>query len=266
MTGLEQARRLLDNKVILVTGSTTGIGAATVRYCVALGARVVIHGRNRERAEHLAVELGESARYLLADLEDPTSAEALVSGTVEAFGRIDGLVNNAALAPRGTIDTTAPLLFDRVIAVNLRAPFLLIKAAMPHFRKQGGGIVINIGSINAYCGGNQLFAYATSKGGLMTMTRNLADAHGSENIRFIQLNVGWTLTEGEFEKNRLEGLADGWQHNLSTQRAPSGRLFTPEQVAAHIAFWLRDDVAPATGVVYDIEQYPVQGRLPKKEA
>ena len=256
---------LLDDKVILVTGSTTGIGRAIARRCVDEGARVMIHGRDESRARALDDELGAAAASVLADLEAPDAPQRIVDAVIEQFGRIDGLVNNAALTTRATLDTTTPETLDRILTVNLKAPLFLIQEAMPHFREQGGGVVLNIGSINALGGERALLPYSVAKGGLMTMTRNLADAHASEDVRFNQLNVGWTLTEGEKQAKQEDGLPPDWETKLPERYAPSGRIFRPEEIAAHAAFWLSDEAGPVSGSVYEIEQFPMVGRNPEKE-
>lgn len=256
---------LLKDKVVLVTGSTTGIGEAVARRCVAEGARVMVHGRDRERAEKVVADLGEAAAFFIADLTDPKSAPGLVNAVVERFGRLDGLVNNAALTTRCNLENVDVETFDRIIAVNLRMPMLLIKEALPHFRRQGGGSVVNIGSVNAFCGEPNLLVYSMSKGGLMTMTRNLADRYSTERIRINQINVGWTLTENERKLKESEGLPKGWEYDLPPSYAPFGRIFEPDEVARHIVFWLSDASGPATGTVYEIEQYPMLGRNPNKE-
>lgn len=257
---------LLSGKTILVTGSTTGIGAAVARRCAAEGARVMVHGLEEEPARQVSAALGPEAAYVVADLLDPESPARIVDAVLARFGRLDGLVNNAALTTRSRLETTDAACFDRIVGVNLRAPLLLIRAALPHFRRQGGGAVLNIGSINAYCGEPNLLAYSISKGGLMTMTRNLADAHAAEQIRINQLNVGWTLTENERRLRQAEGLAEGWETRLPVAYAPAGRLFRPEEVAAHAVFWLSDAAGPVSGAVVDLEQRPVIGRNPDKEA
>lgn len=185
--------------------------------------------------------------------------------TIEQFGRIDGLVNNAALTTRATLDTTTPETLDRILTVNLKTPLFLIQKAMPYFREQGGGVVLNIGSINALGGERALLPYSVAKDGLMTMTRNLADAHASEHVRFNQLNVGWTLTEGEKQAKKEDGLPPDRETKLPERYAPSGRIFRPEEIAAHAAFWLSDEAGPVSGSVYEIEQFPMVGRNPEKE-
>jgi NAD(P)-dependent dehydrogenase (short-subunit alcohol dehydrogenase family) len=246
----------LKNKVILVTGSTTGIGEGMVRVFAREGAKVMIHGRRKDAAQKLAAELGEAACFCIGALDDPQVPARL----------IDGLVNNAAAIVRGNIEKTDSELFDRTVAVDLKAPFLLIQAALPHFRKQRTGRVLNIGSINAYCGERNQFIYSICKGGLMTMTRNLADAHGTEGIRVNQLNVGWTLTPNEFALKMKEGLPEDWPSRVSRTFAPSGRLLSPEDIAWAAVYFLSDEAALINGAILDVEQYPVVGRNPVKES
>lgn len=255
----------LKDKVILVTGSTTGIGESMVRVFAREGARVMIHGRRKQAAEKLAGEIGENASFTIGALEDPEVPAKLVAATVAQFGRIDGLVNNAAVITHGGIEDTDEQTFDRTLAINLRAPLFLIRAALPHFRKQGRGRVLNIGSINAYCGERILLAYSIAKGGLMTLTRNLADAHGTEGIQFNQLNVGWTLTPNEYALKMNDGLPADWPTKLPRSVAPSGRIHSPEEVALAAVYFLSDEAALINGSILDVEQFPVIGRNPIKE-
>ena len=256
--------RLYD-RIVLITGSTTGIGAATARLCIQEGALVMIHGRDESRAAALCAELGERSAYVVADLADAAAPERLVSATVEQFGRIDALVNNAALTTRGHIRNTDVALFDHLVAVNVRAPLFLIQHALPHFSRIGHGVVVNVGSVNAYCGEPNLLAYSITKGALTTLTRNLADTLASEHVRINQINVGWTITDNERKLKESEGLPSGWELQLPAAYAPSGRIFFPEEVARHIVFWLSDLAGPVSGTVFELEQYPIIGRNPNKE-
>jgi NAD(P)-dependent dehydrogenase (short-subunit alcohol dehydrogenase family) len=256
----------LKDKVILITGSTTGIGEGMARIFVKEGARVMVHGTREDAAKKLVADLGKNAAYVIGPLDDPEIPTRLIANTVAHFGRIDGLVNNAAAVVRGNLTTTDLAAFDRTIAINLRAPFLLIQAALPHFLNQGGGRVLNIGSMNAYTGENNQFAYSISKGGLMTLTRNLADAHGREGIRVNQFNVGWTLTPNEYELKKKEGLPDDWPTKIPKTYAPSGRLLSPEDIAWAAVYFLSDEAQLLNGAILDIEQYPLIGRNPLKEA
>jgi NAD(P)-dependent dehydrogenase (short-subunit alcohol dehydrogenase family) len=257
----------LKDKVILITGSTTGIGEGMARIFIQEGACVVVHGTREEAAKKLVGEIGEKgkrASYVVGSLDDPAVPGRMMAEIIERWGRIDGLVNNAASMSRGSLANTELEAFDRTIAVNLRAPFLLIQSALPHFRRQGGGRVLNIGSINGYCGEANQFAYSISKGGLVTLTRNIADAYGAEGIRANLLNVGWTLTPNEYELKKKEGLPDDWPAKVPKSHAPSGRILSPQDVAWAAVYFLSDEAPLINGAVLDLEQFPVIGRNPAK--
>lgn len=255
----------LQDKVILVTGSTTGIGEAIARVFARQGAYIMIHGRREDAARKIAEELGDRAGYVMGALEDPAVPAELIAATVKRFGRIDGLVNNAARVVRDELDTGTVERFDLIIATNLRAPMLLVKEALPHFRKQGCGRVLNIGSINAYCGESNLLFYSISKGGLVTLTRNLANTYGSEGIQVNHLNVGWTLTPNEYQYKINDGLPPDWPSKLPFEAAPSGRIHTPEEVAMAAIYFLSDEAALINGSILDVEQFPVAGRISTKK-
>jgi NAD(P)-dependent dehydrogenase (short-subunit alcohol dehydrogenase family) len=254
------ANRLRD-RIVLVTGSTTGVGEATARLCVEEGARVMIHGLEQDLAESVCAELGkENTGYIIADVGEAENCAKVVAATVERFGGIDAVVNNAASVARSNLETTSAAFFDRMIAINLRAPMLILKAALPEFRKRGGGVVVNIGSINGLAGGANLLDYSMSKGGLATMTRNLANALATDNIRVNQLNLGWVASKNEIALQIREGREEGWHRNVPTHIAPRGYILEPREVAAHVVFWLSDESAPANGVVYELDQYSFIGR------
>jgi NAD(P)-dependent dehydrogenase (short-subunit alcohol dehydrogenase family) len=250
---------LLSSRVALVTGSTSGIGRGIAQHFAGLGAAVVVHGTNREKGEAAVAAIGGAgarAAFVRADLTDPAACEALVTEAMRAFGRIDVLVNNAGDFTRGTIESTPLPLWDRIQAINLRAPFLLIQAVIPHMRAQGGGSIVNIGSVNAYIGEPKLCAYSVSKGGLMTLTKNAAACLSRYRIRVNQVNVGWTLTEGEHEVKLAEGKGENWLEDAVKTR-PFGRLLEPRDIAYAAAYFASDQSACVTGTVMDLEQYPV---------
>src|SRR6185436_12765304 len=125
----------LKDKIILVTGSTQGIGEAIARRCVAEGAKVVLHGLEPLLGRQIADSLSPNAALLCNDIGDAKSADELIDFTIKTYGRLDGLVNNAATTARSTLAETSAEVFDRIININLRAPMLLVRAAAPHLKK-----------------------------------------------------------------------------------------------------------------------------------
>jgi len=256
----------LKNKVIIVTGSTTGIGKAIATRCVAEGAKVVVHGLERTWGMKVVEQLGyENAVLLIEDLDTEGAPQRLVDAAIDAFGRLDAIVNNAAIVASSNIHTTDKEFMARIFSVNTIAPFLLIKAALPYLTQQHG-CVLNIGSVNAYCGEPNLLAYSVSKGGLMTLTRNLGDTlHRENGVRVNQINPGWVLTETERERKKQGGLSEHWYKDLPPAYAPAGRILYPAEIASASVYWLTDECGPISGQVLELEQYPVIGRNPPKD-
>lgn len=253
----------LREKSIIVTGSTTGIGEAIVQRCLAEGARVLVHGRDRPRAEAIVRANPGRAAMHIDSLEDPASPVRIVNAAIEAFGKLDAVVNNAAYTARGDLSATDAPLFDQMMAINARAPMLMVQAALPHLIRTRGA-VLNIGSINAYSGQADLLAYSMSKGALMTMSRNLADALAVNQVRVSHFNVGWVLTPNEYQIKIDDGLGEDWHQHIDPTFAPSGRIMAPEEIAAASVYWLSDESRPISGSVLELEQYPVIGRNPPK--
>ncbi|MGV3557036.1 SDR family NAD(P)-dependent oxidoreductase [Larkinella arboricola] len=255
----------LNQKVIIVTGSCTGIGKAIARQCVAEGARVVIHGLEPDLGQKVVQELGaDNAVLHIEDLATEGVAQRLVDLAVNTFGRLDAVVNNAALVLSSNLRTTDLAFFRRMLEVNTLAPFALIKAALPHLR-QKRGCVLNIGSVNGWSGEPDLMAYSVSKGALMTLTRNLGDTlHREDGVRVNQINPGWVITENEARRKHEQGLPEDWYKDISPVFAPSGRILWPAEIAAAAVYWLADESGPISGQIVDLEQYPLIGRNPPK--
>jgi NAD(P)-dependent dehydrogenase (short-subunit alcohol dehydrogenase family) len=246
----------LTNKVALITGSTSGIGRGIAEHFASLGARVVVHGRKEAEGRDIAKRLA-GAEFVAGDLADVDACRQVVRHAIERCGGVDILVNNAASTGRGYLEDASVELWDFIMNVNLRAPFLCMQEAVTSMKARGGGSIVNIGSINAYIGEPKLGPYSVSKGGLMTLTRNAATALGRHRIRVNQLNVGWTLTEGEERvKREEEGLGEDWLREAIATR-PFGRLLTPHDVAVAAAYFASDDSEVISGVVMDLEQFPV---------
>lgn len=255
----------LQEKVIIVTGSCTGIGKAIAKRCVEEGARVVIHGLESELGQEVVRELGaENAVLHIENLSVEGVAERLVALAVQTFGRLDAVVNNAALVASSNIHTTDLAFFRQILEVNTLAPFALIQAALPHL-KQAKGCVLNIGSVNGWSGEPDLMAYSVSKGALMTLTRNLGDTlHREDGVRVNQINPGWVLTENEARRKHEQGLPVDWYKDVPPVFAPSGRILWPAEIAAAAVYWLADESGPISGQIVDLEQHPLIGRNPPK--
>lgn len=256
----------LQNKTIIVTGSCTGIGKAIALRCVAEGASVVIHGLEPDLGEEVVAEIGpEKAVLHIGDLTHEGCPQRLVDLAVGTFGKLDAIVNNAAIVPSGNIHDTDLGTFRHALEVNTLAPYAMIRAGLPELRKTHGN-VLNIGSVNAYSGEPNLMAYSASKGALMTLTRNLGDTLMREDgVRVNQLNPGWVLTENEARRKKSHGLGDEWYADLPKEYAPSGRILWPREIAAAAVFWLADECGPISGQVTDLEQHPFIGRNPPKD-
>lgn len=256
----------LKDKVIIITGSTTGIGKAIALRCVAEGARVIIHGLEETWGKDVIDEIGPDRAVLhIEDISLSGTPERLVSLAIQSFGRLDAVVNNAAMVASSNIQTTDRDFLSKVIAINTIAPFELIKAALPYL-SESRGAVLNIGSVNAWSGEPNLLAYSISKGALMTMSRNLGDTlHRENGVRVNQINPGWVLTETEKQRKKDHGLAADWYKDLPSVYAPAGRILWPEEIAAAAIYWLADESGPISGQVVDLEQHPFIGRNPPKD-
>jgi NAD(P)-dependent dehydrogenase (short-subunit alcohol dehydrogenase family) len=248
----------LDGKVLVVTGAGQGLGAAIARRAASLGAAgIVVSGRDRERGEAVRDELervGAGALFVAAELADERQCRAVVAACDERFGRLDGLVNAAGLSTRGTLDDTSIELWDRLFAVNVRAPFILMQEAARVMRRRGdGGGVVNIITMASHGGEPALTGYSASKGALATLTRNAGYQLQPDRIRVNGLNIGWTATEGEHGVQTATGRDEGWLAAADAGR-PLGRLLRPDDIAPMVTYLLSDAASMVTGSVIDFDQ------------
>jgi len=210
----------LDGRVAIVTGGAKGIGIHYARALAAEGARLMIAdiADGKEVAASLARRHGaNSVASAIADVSDEAAVKALVADTMARFGQIDILVNNAALfAPLKETSCTDidAALWDRVMAINLRGPFLMMKHVAPHMSARGYGKIINIGSGSIFHGIPRMMHYVTSKGGIMAMTRVMALELGEHGIRVNTLSPGLTLSETLVAENP-EHIANARQHVMA---------------------------------------------------
>lgn len=261
MTGVDIAGfcRNLTGKVAVVTGASQGLGEAIAREFADRGVSgLLLTGRSRERGEAVAGSLRSAtcdARFHAADLADLESVRTIVPTAESSFGRVDVLVNAAGDTDRGTIFETSPELYERIMAVNLRAPFFLIQDAAEAMRRLSiAGAIVNIQSMSAHGGQPFLSAYSVSKGALATLTKNVAHALLAHRIRVNGLNIGWMATPGEDAIMRKRHDAqDGWLDEAQAKQ-PFGRLIDPREVAKAVAYLASAESGLLTGANIDFDQ------------
>ena len=237
----------LDGKIALITGAAQGLGATYARAMAAEGAGIVVADVRDGGAVVAAIEkAGGRALDVRTDVSDEAAVAAMVAAAVAKFGRIDILVNNAAalegLAHVGIAEASAAE-WDRVMAINVRGPFLCVKHVVPVMRGHGGGVVINVASTASFSGGTGFHAYAVSKGAMITFTRGLAVELGRSNIRVNAIAPGVTLSETVKNDPWFSGEAGMVLQNRRAIR----REELPEDLVGTILYLASDDSAFVTG-------------------
>jgi NAD(P)-dependent dehydrogenase (short-subunit alcohol dehydrogenase family) len=249
----------LAGKVAIVTGGTQGLGEATARLFVERGAAgIVICGRNAHKGAAVKgtlETLGADVVFVEADLGKLDDVRKVAKAADDAFGRVDCLVNVAAITDRGTILDTSPELYEKMFAVNVRAPFFLMQDAATIMRREGiEGTIVNILSMSSHGGQPFICAYSASKAALAGLTKNVAYSLMRDRIRVNGLNIGWMNTPGEDSIQKREHSAeDGWL-DAAKAKQPFGRLLETTEVAKAIAFLASDESGMMTGSLVDFDQ------------
>src|SRR5579863_2489070 len=225
----------LTGKVAMVTGGNGGIGLGMARGLAQAGASVVVAARNAAKSAEAVAELeglGAKSAFVPLDVADPVSCRAAVGATVDRFGRLDILVNNAGMSIRKPPETYELSEWLTVINTNLNGVFVLCQAVYAPFKAQGGGKIINIGSMMSIFGGAYAAPYSTSKGGLVQLTKSLATAWARDNIQVNAVLPGWIDTELTRDaRAQVAGL-----NERVLNRTPVGRWGVPEDLAGIAVF------------------------------
>ncbi len=250
----------LAGKIAVVTGGTQGLGAAIARLFADHGAAgLIICGRSRDKGEAKAREIadasGAAVEFVAADLSRVEDCRAVIARADARFGRVDALVNAAAITDRGTILDTSPELFDAMFATNVRGPFFLMQEAIKLMRRERTeGTVVNICSMSGMAGQAFIAAYCASKGALATLTQNTAYALLRNRIRVNGLNIGWMASEGEDRIQReFHGADPNWLADAAAAQ-PFGRLIDPQEVARAVAFLSSAESGLMTGAMVNYDQ------------
>ncbi len=248
-----------EGRYAVVTGGTQGLGEVCARLLAERGAAgLVICGRSAERGRAVADDIsrqGCPTRFVRADLARVEDCRGVIAEADGAFGALHALVNCAGLTDRGTIWDTTPELWDRIFAVNVRAPFFLMQGAANIMRRENApGAMVNIISMSSHGGQPFITAYCASKGALATLTKNVAFSLLRHRIRVNGLNIGWTDTPGEDRiQKSYHGADESWLAEAE-RTLPLGRLIKPEEVARAVAFLASDESGLMTGTIVDYDQ------------
>ena len=249
----------MKGRTVLVTGATQGVGLAIATGAAARGANaVVIVGRDPAKAPAavaLVERAGAACAFVQADLERPDAPDLIFDTALDRFGRVDALVNSAAATDRGALVDANRALWERLYAVNARAPFFLMQRLVKHLRDRGApGSIVNILSMHAHGGSPELAVYASTKAALAGLTKNTAHAHRFDRIRVNGITLGWVDTPAERQMQAVTlGLGEKWLEEASATQ-PFGRLLKPDDVARLALFLLGDASEPMTGAIVDQAQ------------
>jgi NAD(P)-dependent dehydrogenase (short-subunit alcohol dehydrogenase family) len=238
----------LADKTAIITGGGSGIGRAIALAFAREGAKVAICGRDRKKLDAVAGEIGETCLPVAADVSIAKQVELLVRMTLEHFGRITTLVNNAGLLLAGTAESLREDQWEQTFNANVRGPWLVARTGLPHLRAAGGGSIINVGSVLSTLGARNRVAYAASKGAVLAMTRAMALDHAAEKIRVNCICPAIIETEMVAAFNMDEAAR---QQRIAMH--PLGRFGQPEDVSGLAVFLASDESSWITGSTYTVD-------------
>ncbi|HLZ49942.1 MAG TPA: SDR family oxidoreductase [Candidatus Acidoferrum sp.] len=245
----------LEGKVALITGGGTGIGRAIALAFAREGAKLAVAGRRKEKLNETIREMekqGGEGLAIVCDVAKAKDAAHAVRETVKNFSRLNVLVNNAGVLHASTIEGIAEEDWDRLMTINLKGPFLMCRAALPEFRKAGGGAIINVGSVLGLVAMKDRAAYCASKGGVTLLTKAMALDHAHENIR------SNCICPSIVETELVQGLFAASEAGKALRKArigqiPIGRMGRPEDVAELAVFLASDESSWLTGAAIPLD-------------
>jgi len=254
----------VKGQVVVVTGSSQGVGLGVAEAAARAGAEgLVMTGRDAAKGAKARAQVersGATALFVAADLEDANAPNLIFDAALKRFGRVDALVNSAALTDRGSLAEADVRLWERIFAVNARAPFFLMQRLVNHLRERGApGSIVNILSVHARGGAPELAVYASSKSALAGLTKNTAHAHRFDRIRVNGIILGWVDTPAERQMQAVTlGRGEGWLAETAATM-PFKRLINPDDVARLALFLLSAASEPMTGALIDYAQFVFGG-------
>jgi len=246
----------VEGKVAIITGGGTGIGRGIALLLAQEGAQVVVGGRRLAPLQDTVQRIrdaGGKASFLPTDVKSESDCRALVEYAVTTYSGLDVLVSCAGMYPRRELPDLTQEIWDETVDVNLRGHFFMAKHAVPAMIARGGGSIIFIGSVHGYKGGSDVLAYAAAKGGLWTMTLNLARTYAPQHIRVNYINPGWVASEYEVQHRRELGYADDWLEQQGREFMPMGRLQTPEDTAYAAVYLASDESSQLTATRLNVD-------------
>jgi NAD(P)-dependent dehydrogenase (short-subunit alcohol dehydrogenase family) len=243
----------------IVTGGAQGIGFAVAEALADEGCRALaLIGRSEEKGDKAVTTLkksGVDAIFISADVAKVADCMRAVDTAIAHFGTVNALVNAAATSARGSLVETSEELFDTIFATNVRGPFFLMQGVVAHLlEKKVSGSIVNVLSMSAHCGQSFLTPYSSSKGALMTLTKNVANAYRCNRIRCNAVLPGWMDTEGEaIVQKKWHDAPDDWLEKAEAAQ-PMGQLVKPDQLARLISYMISPQSGVMTGSLVDYDQ------------
>lgn len=245
----------LDNKIIVISGGTKGVGKAAAIACAKEGAKIVIGGRDKAAADIILAEItnyGSEGIFIPTDLNKVSDCKNLFDKGFEKYRKIDGFFNYAGITPVSPLDSCDEETFDDVMNINFRAAFFCCQKAIEYMRLNGGGSIVLTGSAHAWSGEKDRAAYACSKGVLRTLMEHIAHNYATEHIRCNYLTLGWTPTEGEVTLRNSQGESEAELRKRAGAYLPMGRMCEQTDYIEGIIYMLSDVSSMMTGSTFRI--------------